>query len=359
MEAVGSVNLGFIHRDSYAPFIFSKVRRVFDSFPPDVVHIQDHYPLSVVAVREARRRAIPLIGTNHYSPASIEPYIPGSAWMKSLLDRLLWEWMLILFRRLDFVSAPSPAAVDLLRKLGLRVPLQAVSCGTDLDRFRLDPSVDRLACRLHYGLDPARKIFLYVGRVDQEKRIDILVRAIRELHRDDLQLAIAGQGADLGSLERLARELQLGEKVRFIGPVRNDELNRLLNSVDVFTMAGEAESLSIATLEAMASGRPVLLADAFALPQLVKHGINGYLFKSGDVQDAARCIQLMIAQSSRWLEMGRASMELVRPHSLEHTLDQYTTLYVQLLEGAPARTPEPGKPVGNRGPEIAHRSGRP
>jgi 1,2-diacylglycerol 3-alpha-glucosyltransferase len=359
MEAVGSVSLSFIHGESYAPFIFTKVRRVFESFKPDIVHIQDHYPLSVVVVREARRRGIPLIGTNHYSPASLEPYIPGSAWMKSLLDRILWEWMLLLFRRLDCVTAPSPAAVNLLRDLGLRVPLHAISCGTDLDRFRLDPSVDRLSCRLHYGLDPARKIFLYVGRVDQEKRIDILLRAVRELQRDDIQLAIAGQGSELGPLERLAHELQLGENVRFTGPVRNEELNRLLNSVDVFTMAGEAESLSIASLEAMASGRPVLLADAFALPQLVVQGVNGYLFRSGDPQDAARYMELMISQSARWIEMGRASMDLVKPHSLEHTLEQYTTLYVQLMEGEPVLKPAAGAAVGNRGPEIAHRSGRP
>jgi len=359
MEAVGSVSLGFIHGESYAPFIFTKVRRVFDSFQPDVVHIQDHYPLSVAVVRQARRRGIPLIGTNHYSPASLEPYIPGSAWIKSLLDRILWEWMLRLFRRLDCVTAPSPAAVNLLRELGLRVPLHAVSCGTDLDRFRLDPSVDRTTCRLQYGLDPRRKIFLYVGRVDQEKRIDVLLRALHELRRDDVQLAIAGQGADVGPLQRLAQELQLGDTVRFTGPVRNEELNRLLNSVDVFTMAGEAESLSIASLEAMASGRPVLLADAFALPQLVAQGVNGYLFKSGDPRDAALYMERMVSESDRWIEMGRASMDLVKPHSLDHTLEQYTTLYVQLLEGAPALKPASGAAVGNRGPEIAHRSGRP
>ena len=60
MEAVGSVSLGFIHGESYAPFIFTKVRRVFESFQPDVVHVQDHYPLSVVAVREAAAPPHPL-----------------------------------------------------------------------------------------------------------------------------------------------------------------------------------------------------------------------------------------------------------------------------------------------------------
>jgi 1,2-diacylglycerol 3-alpha-glucosyltransferase len=359
MEAVGSLNLGFIHAESYAPFIFGKVRQVFESFRPEVVHVQDHYPLSVVVAREARRRGIPLIGTNHYSPASLEPYIPGAGWMKSLLDCVLWEWMLRLFRRLDYVTAPSPAAAAVLRDLGLRVPLQAVSCGTDLGRFYLDPSVDRLACRLQYGLDPSRKIFLYVGRVDKEKRIDVLLRAVHALQREEIQLAVAGQGADLARLQRMAHELQLGEKVHFTGPVRNEELNRLLNSVDVFTMAGEAESLSIASLEAMASGRPVLLADAFALPQLVAQGVNGYLFKSGDPQDAARYMGLLADQSARWVEMGRASIDLVKPHSLEQTLEQYTTIYVRLLEDAPDLRSAATVSVTNRGSEVAHRNGRP
>jgi 1,2-diacylglycerol 3-alpha-glucosyltransferase len=359
LEPVRSLDLSFIHTESYLPVFFGRVGRVFDEFSPEVVHIQDHYPLSVVVAREARKRGIPIIGTNHYSPASLEPYLPRAAWLKPFLDRVLWWWMLRLYRRLDYVTAPSPAAVNLLRQQGLRVPAQAVSCGTDLGRFFPDPKVDRSACRRRYGLDPDRKIILYVGRIDQEKRIDVLLHAFHLLHRDDAQLGIAGQGAALNQLQRMAGELKLGEGVRFTGPVRNEDLNQLLNSVDVFAMAGEAESLSIASLEAMASGKPMLLADAFALPQLVNRGVNGYLFKSGDPQDAAHYMELLLNQSDRWIEMGRASMEQVRPHSLEQTLERYTTLYVQLLEGAPLLEPAPTPTAANRGAEIAHRTGRP
>jgi glycosyltransferase involved in cell wall biosynthesis len=106
-----------------------------------------------------------------------------------------------------------------------------------------------------------------------------------------------------------------------------------LNSVDVFAMAGEAESLSIASLEAMACGLPVLLADAFALPELVTRGVNGYLFKSGDPQDAAHYMGLLADQRSQWKEMGRASLQKVQAHSLEGTLQSYESIYRQSLAG--------------------------
>jgi 1,2-diacylglycerol 3-alpha-glucosyltransferase len=359
MEAVGSFNLGFIHTESFVPLRFGRVRQVFESFRPELVHIHDHYPLSVAVVKEARRRGIPVLGTNHYSPASLEPYIPGASWLKPILDYILWEWMLRLYRRLDFVTAPSPAAVAVLEARSLKAPAASISCGTDLSRFRPDASVDRTACRQEYGLDPQAKLFLYVGRVDQEKRIDVLLRARQLLQRDDIQLGIAGQGAALAQLQHLSQDFNLGDRARFIGPVRNEDLNRLLNSADVFAMAGEAESLSIASLEAMASGLPVLLADAFALPQLVSPGLNGYLFKSGDPQDAARCMILLADRADQWKEMGRASMEKVKPHSLEVTLDRYAALYVQMLEDAPTSHVTAKSNLKNRGPEIAHRNGRP
>ncbi len=335
LEPVRSISLGSIHNESYAPFFFTRrVQRVFDTFRPDIVHIHDHYPLSWGVVAEAKRRRVPVIGTNHFGPASLEPYIPGSSVFKPLLDKLLWNWMLSLFRQLDFVTAPSPAAVKVLRQLGLKVAAEAVSCGTDLARFHPDAKVDRTARRAQYGLDVQGMLFLYVGRVDREKRIDVLLHAMALLKRDDIQLGIAGQGAALHELQSLAERLHLRHRVRFTGQVENEDLPDFLNSADVFAMAGEAESLSIASLEAMACGLPVLLADAFALPELVTQGVNGYLFKSGDPGDAARYMGLLADQRGKWPAMGRASLERVEPHSLEYTLQRYETLYAQTMETA-------------------------
>lgn len=336
LEAVGSISLGFLNAEAYLPVIMrKKTHSVFDSFQPEILHVHDHYPLSVVALREAKRRHIKILGTNHFGPGSVDHYLPGAALIKPLLDRVLWDWMVRYFSQMDYVVAPSPTQVSVLRAQGLpiRIPTCAISCGTDLKRFHPDPSADRAAARGLYGLDPKRTVFLYVGRVVREKRIDVLLQAMKMLQRDDVQLAIAGHGGEFNELRRQADALDLGDQAHFIGNVRNEELNRLLNCADVFTLAGEAESLSIASLEAMACGLPVLLADAFALPELVSPGVNGYLFKSGDAKDAARTMKLLLEQQPRWKQMGLASMERVKAHTLENTLDRYEEIYEQLRGG--------------------------
>jgi glycosyltransferase involved in cell wall biosynthesis len=104
-----------------------------------------------------------------------------------------------------------------------------------------------------------------------------------------------------------------------------------MNSVDVFIMPSGAELLSISTLEAMACGLPVLLADALALPELVRTGQNGYLFEPGDVDDLVRYINLMADQPERWEAMGLVSREISLSHSLDLTVQKFETLYAQLI----------------------------
>ena len=65
---------------------------------------------------------------------------------------------------------------------------------------------------MRYGLDPNRVIFLFVGRVDEEKRLDVILRALQRLKRDDIQFCIAGHGAALGKMKKMAQELDLGQK---------------------------------------------------------------------------------------------------------------------------------------------------
>jgi 1,2-diacylglycerol 3-alpha-glucosyltransferase len=336
VEALRSVSLGFLHPDTYYPLLPARsVRRIFADFKPQIVHIQDHYLLSQVVARTARRFGVKVMGTNHFMPENLAPYIPGYSLGKPAFDWFLWRWMLTTYNRLDMASAPSRTAAALLNTEGLHPPVFPVSCGIDTSRFYPDPNLDRPAWRQRFGLDPQRTVFLFVGRVDREKRLDLLLHALKQLGRDDIQLAIAGRGAALSELQNLARELDLGGAVRFTGFISDQDLPKLLNCADAFVMPSTAELLSIATLEAMACARPILAARAVALPELVSENVNGYLFRAGDVEDAARCMGLLADQPERWSCMGAASLEKARFHSLENTIQRYETLYQAVLEGAP------------------------
>lgn len=348
LERLYSLGLKAWHPDAaVALFAGRAMQRIFDAFQPDIVHIHDHYPLSWSAYYEARRRGIKLVGTNHFMPENLAPYFPKIARSWEVLEKLLWRWMMNLYNRLDVVTAPSRTAAAILRRAGLRKPVFPISCGVDLERFRPDPEVDRAAYRRRFGLDPEKVVFLFVGRIDREKRLDVLLSALQRVNHGGLQLAVAGKGAALPDLQKQAVELNLGDQVRFTGFILAADLPGLLNSADVFVMPSEAELLSIATLEAMACARPVLAARARALPELVADGVNGFLFRPGDAADAAKVMIKMMAQRGRWQQMGAASLHKVQVHGLENTLCNYQELYEKVLaEGrAPAwsRKPRPAR----------------
>ena len=334
LHALRSVITNLIRPDTPIPFFLrSEIRKIIDDFQPEIVHIQDHFPPARPLALEAQKRGLHLIGTNHFMPENFAPYVPGSAHFRSFYNRALWLWVLEVYNRFEAVTTQSKKAAEVILAQRLRPPVFPISCGVSLERFHPVPATDRLACRTRYGIDPNQIVFLYVGRVDREKRVDVLLRAMQRLQRDDVQLVVAGHGSASGELETLAKSLGLGNRVRFTGFIPNEDLPVLLNSVDVFTMPSEAELLSIASLEAMASGKPLLLADAVALPELVIQGKNGYLFKPSDPDDAARYMNLLVEQREQWAEMGAVSLEKAQCHSLDITVRRYEMLYEAVISG--------------------------
>jgi 1,2-diacylglycerol 3-alpha-glucosyltransferase len=323
----------------YAVLPAARLAALMDAFQPDVVHIQDHYPLCRTAHRLARRRQLAVVGTNHFMPANVIRFVTPFQTGRKSLTRFLWWTMLSLYRQLDAVTAPSRTAVRLLEQQKLAVPMFPISCGVDRARFANRPDLDRLAVRRSYGISPTAKVFIFVGRLDEEKHIEVAIQALAQTG-SDAQLVIVGQGHFEGRLRTLVAALGLDGQVIFTGHVPNEALPGLLQAADVFVMPSEAELLSIATLEAMAAGRPILAAAAGALPELVEPGANGFLFQAGHPEQAAERMRALMQMSDRWAEMGQVSLAKVAPHQVEATIERYVRVYRRVL-GAHRSLSEP------------------
>jgi 1,2-diacylglycerol 3-alpha-glucosyltransferase len=327
-----SVSLNAFHAGIYfSPYPSSEVRRLIKTFQPDIIHIQDHYPICRAVVSHARKHRIKIVGSNHFVPENLAPYFPGLSKIKPVFNWLLWQWMLDVYRHVDVISAQSNAAVKLIQRQRLHIPILPISCGIDLHLFHPDPLVDRQIYCKRFGIDPQKKIFFFLGRIDGEKRIDLVIRAMRQLSRDDIQMVIAGHGKVEDHLRHMVVDMHISQKIRFTGFIKAEDVPGLMNSVDVFIMPSEAELLSISTLEAMACGRPVLLADALALPELVRDGENGYLFRPGDLIDLVKHMNLLADQPERWETMGKISREIALGHSLDDTIQKFELIYAQLV----------------------------
>jgi glycosyltransferase involved in cell wall biosynthesis len=333
VEKVAALYMSILHPTIYiTPFPAYRVKQLLREFQPDVVHIQDHYFVCNAAVNEARRLRVPLIGTNHFLPENLLPFFRKFPIIQSLFAIPLWKMMLSVFNKLDVAITPSKTATRILQDQQIRIPIRTISNGVDTNRFRPNPEIDRLEVRRKYSLDPQRTLFLYVGRLDGEKRLDTLLEAVSLLPGDNFQLAIVGRGLYRQSLEKQAQELGLEERVVFVGFVKLEDLAALYNSADIFVMPSPEELQSIATLEAMACGKPILAANGRALPELVEPGVNGYLFQPNQPKDAARKLNQLMENPAKWPAMGQASFERSQEHSLQNTILHYEEQYRMATE---------------------------
>jgi len=315
------------------PFLINgAVDRAIDEFKPDVVHIQMHFFIARRTLKVALRRNIPVVATNHFMPENLTHYLMLPQKITGLIDRAMWWDAARIFRKAHGLSAPTKTAVSLMQPQ-LNQEMLAISNGIDLERF--NPRNDATPARERYNL-PHKAILLYVGRLDKEKQVDFVLRSVkRALSAADFHFVAAGQGVEKMKLENLVNELGIAEHVTFTGFVPDELLPSLYAAADCFIIAGIAELQCIVAMEAMATGLPVLGAHAVALPELVHDAENGYLFKPGDEQGLAHKIAALMNDEPLRKKMGQESLEIIKDHDINATLEQFEELYRAAMQGAP------------------------
>ena len=338
-------------RFSPPPFLYRRVLAEVERIRPDVVHAQGHFFIGRALIRAAKELGIPLVATNHFMPDNLVFYLGLPERAEKAVTEWAWRDFARVFNQAGVVTAPTVFAAELAEKKGVPGPVLPISNGVDLSRF--GPGNDGYAFKQRHGI-PERPTYTHAGRLDAEKRVDELIRALPLVQRSvDAQLVVIGSGHERRRLEDLTRKEGVGDRVVFTGFVSDDELPGAYAATDVFVNAGIAELQSIVALEAMATGKPVVAADAGALPLLVRDGENGRLFEPGDVEGLASRLTEIFSDADERTRMGRESLRIVAQHGIGETLDAFEGLYEMVLKG-----PEDLLDAEPRFSRAASRSGR-
>lgn len=292
-------------------------RVVLDEVKPDVVHIQSHIIIGRGLAREARKRGIPVVATNHVMAENILDFTTLPDFLDRIFVKLAWADAERTFKMTRAVTTPTRKAADFLESTIDISGVIPISCGIDRSNYSPDLT-PRDANRI-----------LFVGRLTTEKHIDVVLKALSQLDPAlDASFDIVGGGDQRAKLEALAQQLGVASRVTFHGHASEEDLRALYSRASVFAIASIAELQSIATMEAMASGLPIVAANAVALPHLVHDGENGYLFEPGDADElAARLTDVLTAAPDERTRMQQASLDAVAVHDITRTLDTFEALY--------------------------------
>ena len=153
---------------------------------------------------------------------------------------------------------------------------------------------------------------LTVGRLSHQKGQDLLLRAYARINPifPHYSLVLLGEGEWKNELEDLARELNITDKVLFLG--RRNDVSQWLQKATVFALPSRWEGQSFALLEAMAAGTPIIASNASSIPDLIEDGQEGILFEQSDVQDLTRKLSWALSNQSEMKAMAARANKKAR-----------------------------------------------
>jgi 1,2-diacylglycerol 3-alpha-glucosyltransferase len=311
-------------RISFLPFI--SILNLLKKADPEIIHVHTPVVLGNVAQLLASVLHKPVIATHHHLPITVYT-LANKPLTSKYFSKLMHSYFVHFYNRFDYVTAPTATALNLLYEHGLCAPARVISNGVDLKKFTPGKADEHI--RQGFNLPQGRPIVLYVNRLSYEKRIDVLLNAVAKMTGDG-HVLIGGSGVAEASLRAQAEQLNISDRVTFLGFVHDADLPSLYRLADVFVNPSEAELQSIAMMKAMACGLPVIAADSYALPELAHHGENGFVFHPGNSDELAHYLDIILAEPALRAQMGVKSLQIIAEHDSEWVLDQWEVLYWRL-----------------------------
>ena len=325
------------YKDSFRVSAFPKkeIKKALSEFKPDVVHVQVSDPIGLSVVSYARRNNIPVVTTEHNQPEVItEPlHVPGI--IKKPVDAMLSSYFMSRQNKSDFVTMPTKQAIQnliLARGKEFKVPVAAVSNGVDLSSFK--PGKAPKAIYEKYEIPTDRLVVLYVGRVDPEKKVGLVLEAFTKMLSNNKfdkmskpLFAVVGDGVDrLRLMKEYAEQVKAGD-IKFLGRVTGDDLYELYKVGSVFATASEIETQGIVLIEAAATGLPLIAVDKGAVSEVCVDGENGFLCQPGNVNEISGAMYKIISDKDLRKKFSEASIKIANEHDFEKTLDSFINIY--------------------------------
>jgi L-malate glycosyltransferase len=300
----------------------AKMKEVFVSERLDVLHVHYAIPHAICAYLASEMLApagIPFVTTLHGTDITLVGR-----------DRSLFDITRFSIERSTAVTAVS----DWLKSETERIftpnrEVKRVHNFVDLKLFQRGTS----PCRRDSLLRPGQVMFTHISNFRPVKRVQDVVKVFARVREEvDAVLVLVGEGPTLGEAKALAEELKVQKHVRYLG--KQIDVAAILACSDVLLFPSDHESFGLAPLEAMACQVPVIASRSGGLPEVVEHGVCGFLEPVGDVEAMATHAVTLGRDASLRQEMGRRGRDrAVALFSPDAIIPQYEALYREAMQG--------------------------
>ena len=303
----------------------------------DLIHVQTEFGVGIFARLVARQLKIPLVSTYHTTYEDYTHYV--NFIHSKTIDALAKKGVAKLSKMYGDSSmqviAPSVKTKKMLEGYHIRREIDVIPTGLELDRF--DPEgfteENRKDVLSSFGISPDSRVIVYVGRLAQEKALDIVVNGFADAIRQgaDVHLLIVGGGPDEERLKKMTEKLQMEDRIHVVGPRDASLVPSIYKSCDAFVSASLSETQGMTFIEALASGLPLFARRDDVLTDLLIPEKTGWFFE--DAADLAVKVKEFLKIPRQDVKAMREDcMEVVKKYSSDAFCESVLKVYERAIE---------------------------
>lgn len=308
---------------------FYPMLREFRKHRFDLVHTHTPFTVGMVGLRWAESHNLPIVSTYHTHYDKYSHYVPLIP--KAYTRYKIAKHTNFYYNSVNHVITPSDASLRWLRRHSVHSPTTVIPTG-----IPAPPILDGALCRAKLNVPVDQKVLLYVGRVAIEKNIGRLLEACAELFPTDprLTLWVVGDGPARERFMAEARDLEIGDRVKFWGAVPRKDLDPFYAAADLFTFPSVTETQGLVVVEAMSHGLPAIVIHGGGASHSVKENINGFVVANTTDQFAG-AIHRVIDDSSLYDSMCIEAAHTAKEYSVPNMVQQVIGVYRSVLGEEP------------------------
>lgn len=293
----------------------------------DIIHVHSPFLLGRLGSRAARRYRLPLVFTFHTLYEQYVHYLPVA---QQASRRLVQAIGRDFSNRCDLVITPSRLVTNYLRRIGVKVTINTIPTGVDLDEFK---DTDSRWLQKYYGVRPEERVLMFVGRLGKEKNVSFLLKSYQMVQSiiPGTRLVLVGKGPQESQLREICRNLHIADKVIFTGVLPRQKIVNCYASADLFVFPSVTETQGLVIGEAKSVGLPVVAIRANGPAETVRHGEDGFLTELSLNAFSERIIELL-RNRSLYESMKQKALENASLLSSTYCAENMLAAYGELIE---------------------------
>jgi 1,2-diacylglycerol 3-alpha-glucosyltransferase len=311
--------------------VSSFVDQLIPKLKLDIIHTHHPILLGQTAAAKARDYNLPLVFTFHTQYQEYTHYFPfPQEQVQEFIKSRVIHWLREFMRKCQHIVIPSESMRSVLvNEYGLIDRFTVIPTGIDVTPFK---KADGTAIRSQWNW-PDDRVIISAGRLAEEKNWVTLLRAfaLAQKVQPNIRLILLGDGPQAEALRQLTEELEIADRVTFVGKVPFHEMPNYLKAADMFAFASVTETQGLVTLEAMAAGLPVAAVDGAGTKDILEDGKQGFLTQN-DPQDLANGIVKLIENPSLMSKFKTAALRTSRTYDNMRLARKMLKVYEQAIE---------------------------